>query len=143
MSCGAVCRRGSNPTLLGLWCRLAAVSLIQPLAWGPPYAVGAALKKKKKAKGRLFYRYLIYRQLKTINGSIAFSCTRWQCFSANPTRFTGFLISSPTSPRRCPSSPSRFPDSGSQIRSSRSFYLLRKDGPLRLVTQLEPRTGRG
>ena len=33
-----------------LWCRLAAVSLIGPLAWELPYAMGAALKKDKKKK---------------------------------------------------------------------------------------------
>ena len=31
-----------------LWCRLAAATLIGPLAWEPPYAVGAAPKDKKK-----------------------------------------------------------------------------------------------
>ena len=34
----------------GLWCRPAAVALIQPLAWEPPYAAGAALKNKKEEK---------------------------------------------------------------------------------------------
>ena len=34
--------------LLWLWHRLAAVALIGPLAWEPPYAVGTALKKKKR-----------------------------------------------------------------------------------------------
>ena len=29
-----------------LWCRLAAVALIGPLAWESPYAIGAALKKQ-------------------------------------------------------------------------------------------------
>ena len=33
-----------------LWCRPAAVALIRPLAWEPPYAMGAALKKIKKKK---------------------------------------------------------------------------------------------
>ena len=33
-------------TLLWLWCRLAAVAPIRPLAWEPPYALGAALKSK-------------------------------------------------------------------------------------------------
>ena len=33
---------------LWLWCRLAAVALIRPLAWEPPYAVGAALEREKK-----------------------------------------------------------------------------------------------
>ena len=33
--------------LLWLWCRPAAVVLIRPLDWVPPYAMGAALKKTK------------------------------------------------------------------------------------------------
>ena len=33
-----------------LWCRLAATTPIQPLAWEPPYAVGAAQKDMKKKK---------------------------------------------------------------------------------------------
>ena len=33
-----------------LWCRLTAVTPIGPLAWEPPHAVSAALKKKKKNK---------------------------------------------------------------------------------------------
>ena len=31
--------------LLRLWCRLAAIVPIRPLAWKLPYAAGAALKK--------------------------------------------------------------------------------------------------
>ena len=42
-------RHGSDPALLWLWCRLGATALIRPLAWEPPYAAGAALKKKKKS----------------------------------------------------------------------------------------------
>ena len=34
-----------DPALLWLWCRLAAVAPIGPLAWEPPYATGAALKR--------------------------------------------------------------------------------------------------
>ena len=37
-----------DPRLLWLWCRLAAVALIRPLAWEPPYALGVALKSKKQ-----------------------------------------------------------------------------------------------
>ena len=33
-----------------LGCRLAATASIRPLAWEPPYAMGAALKSKKKKK---------------------------------------------------------------------------------------------
>ena len=40
-------RCGLYLVLLWLWRRLAAVALIRPLAWEPPYAVGAALEKKK------------------------------------------------------------------------------------------------
>ena len=39
---------GSDPALLWLWPRLAAVALTWPLAWEFPYAVGVALKKGKK-----------------------------------------------------------------------------------------------
>ena len=35
-------------TLLWLWCRPEAVAPVQPLAWELPYAMGAALKRKKK-----------------------------------------------------------------------------------------------
>ena len=47
MTCGVGCKYGSDLTLLWLWCRPAATALIQPLAWEPPYAVGAALKETK------------------------------------------------------------------------------------------------
>ena len=48
MSCGVGCRWSSDPALLWLWYRLAAVAPIWPLAWEPPYAVGVALKSKEK-----------------------------------------------------------------------------------------------
>ena len=50
MSCGVGRRHGSDPTLLWLWCRLAAGAPIGPLTWEPPYPMGAALKKQKKKK---------------------------------------------------------------------------------------------
>ena len=57
MSCGI--GHGLDLALLWLWCRPAATALIRPLAWEPPYAAGAALKrtkdqkKKEKARGRI------------------------------------------------------------------------------------------
>ena len=49
MSCGVGCRCSLDDlALLWLWRRPAAAAPIQPLAWELPYAVGAALKKKKK-----------------------------------------------------------------------------------------------
>ena len=50
MSCGVGHRRSWDLVLLWLWHWLAAAAPIQPLAWEPPYAMGAALKKAKKHK---------------------------------------------------------------------------------------------
>ena len=50
MSCGVGRRHGSDPLLLWLWHRPAAVAPIVPLAWEPPYAAGATLKKQKTKK---------------------------------------------------------------------------------------------
>ena len=56
--CGSQMR--SDPALLWFWRRPVATAPIQPLAWEPPYAVGAAQiksnnnkrQKKKKIQGR-------------------------------------------------------------------------------------------
>ena len=50
MSCGVGSRHGSDPMLLWLWCRPAKIAPIRPVAWEPPYAAGAALKKYKRQK---------------------------------------------------------------------------------------------
>ena len=50
MSCGVGQRLGLVLKLLWLWRRLAAVALIQALAWECLYAMGGALKRKKKKK---------------------------------------------------------------------------------------------
>ena len=50
MSCGVGYTCSSDPVLLWLWCRLAAIALIGLLAWEPPYAEGAALKRQKEKK---------------------------------------------------------------------------------------------
>ena len=47
MSCGVGRRCDSALVLLWLWCRLAAVAPIRPLAWEPPYAERVALKRQK------------------------------------------------------------------------------------------------
>ena len=49
-SCGVGHRRGSDSTLLWLWCRLAPGALLRPLARELPYAAGSAFLKKKKKK---------------------------------------------------------------------------------------------
>ena len=48
MSCGVGHTRGSDLAFLWLWCRPEATDPLQPLAWEPPYAKGAALKKQTK-----------------------------------------------------------------------------------------------
>ena len=48
MSCGVDLGDSSDLVLLGLWCRPAATGPIPPLAWEPPYAAGATLKKQKR-----------------------------------------------------------------------------------------------
>ena len=50
MSCAVGRRCGLDPTRLWLWCRLAAVAPIRPLAWELPHAVGTALKSKQTNK---------------------------------------------------------------------------------------------
>ena len=50
MSCGIGRRHSSDPTLLWLWHRLAAIAPIRRLAWEPPYAAGVALEKTKRQK---------------------------------------------------------------------------------------------
>ena len=50
MSYGVGCGCGSDPALLWLWCRLAAVAPVGPLTWESPYAEGAAQEKAKRQK---------------------------------------------------------------------------------------------
>ena len=55
-SCSVGLRLGSDPTKLWLWRKPAAEALIQPLAWGLPYAAGMALESThKKRPGMLWY----------------------------------------------------------------------------------------
>ena len=50
MSYGVGHRCGSDPALVWLWCRPAATAPVQPLAWEPPHAACAALKRQKDKK---------------------------------------------------------------------------------------------
>ena len=50
MSCGVSHRGSLDLVLLWFWHRLAAVALIGPLTWEPPYAASAALKSKQNGK---------------------------------------------------------------------------------------------
>ena len=48
MSCGVGYRHGSDPELMSLWYKPAAVALVPPLAWELTYAASVALKSKTK-----------------------------------------------------------------------------------------------
>ena len=50
MNCGVDSRHGSDMVLLWLWHRPVDTALIRPLAWEPPFVVGAALKRQKTEK---------------------------------------------------------------------------------------------
>ena len=53
MSCGVGGRRISDLALLWLGHRPAATAPFRPLAWEPPYAVGAALEMANRQKKRI------------------------------------------------------------------------------------------
>ena len=57
----------------GEWHRPAATAPIWPLAWEPPYAMGAALKRQKQNKtkqNKRFYKPTIMEKIKIINKKI-------------------------------------------------------------------------
>ena len=60
MTCGVVCRRGSDVALLWLWHRPATVAPIRPLDWEPPYAMGVALKKTKDKKKIVLSKQILH-----------------------------------------------------------------------------------
>ena len=59
-----------DPSLLWLWCRLAATALIGPLAWEPPYAMGVALKKKAKKQEKRKKKNISYRKIVEVKQNI-------------------------------------------------------------------------
>ena len=79
MSCGVGHRCGSDLVLLWLWCRLAAVAPIRPLAWETPYAAGTALKRQKKKKNldsSHFYFHVLLSLATTLGGLVLMGTQR-------------------------------------------------------------------
>ena len=91
MSYGVGYRCSSDPMLLWLCCRLAAAALIRTLAWGLPYAVPAALKRKIRKK-KLTFSWLISFHLFTFNMLILLYLELISC--RQHTVWSGFLIQS-------------------------------------------------
>ena len=58
-------RHGSDPMLLWLWCKLAAVAPVRPLAWEPPCAESTVLKRQKTKKD--CKEILVPKNLRSIN----------------------------------------------------------------------------
>ena len=63
VSCGVGCRCGSDPVLLWLWCKPVATAPIGPLAWEPPYAMGAAQEMAKKTKNKTKQKRIIFSKI--------------------------------------------------------------------------------
>ena len=80
MSCGVGRRHDSYPALLWLWRRPVAAARIRPLAWEPPYAVGAAQEKHKKKKKKALFQ----RGLNSVSGGACRKVSaRKQCSEQN------------------------------------------------------------
>ena len=71
MSCGVGHRCGSAPELVWLRCRPAAIALMQPLSWEPPYAASVALKSKKQNKANKKRRSLDFELESQTQGKLA------------------------------------------------------------------------
>ena len=65
-----------------LWCRLAAVTLIGPLVWEPPYAAGAALKTKKKRVANWSPFFFTHSFLNTLQACFRPPLSAKTCISA-------------------------------------------------------------
>ena len=83
----------SDPLLLWLWYRPAAVAPIQPLAWELPYADGAALKSKKKSPSKCS---IVSKMLP--NSIVCYGETLWKEESVNAVNrfFCFFFRHAPT-----------------------------------------------
>ena len=58
MSCGVGLRCGSDLALLWLWCRLAAIAPVCPLAWEPPCVMDYCPKKQN-----IYYEYIVINEI--------------------------------------------------------------------------------
>ena len=61
MTCGVGHRCSSDPMLLWLWYRSAAVALIWPQDWELPHATGAGLKKQTNKQTKFYPPRLSFR----------------------------------------------------------------------------------
>ena len=74
MSCGVGCRRGSDRTLLWLWCRLTATALIWPPSLGTSICRRCSPEKPKEKKKK---RILLYKRKFEKEGRAATKLLPW------------------------------------------------------------------
>ena len=93
MSCGVGHRHGTDPTLLWLWRRPAAVAPIRLLAWELPYAAGVALKRQKNKQKKISV-YLYHCFLKNTNFDDDLPGYKLKCFGAPswPSRWGSVIV---------------------------------------------------
>ena len=87
MSCCVGHRYSSNSTLLWPWCRPAAATMIRPLAWELPYALGVTLKRQNQTNKKhmvtcfdlssnLIFFLLLYSAVFSIRSKHSLSCPK-------------------------------------------------------------------
>jgi len=72
MSCGVGLRHSSDPALLWLWCRPVATAPITPLAWEPPYDLGAAQEMAKRQKKKKRFKNVSVATVELKPGALLF-----------------------------------------------------------------------
>ena len=70
--------------MLWLWCRPAAIALIRPLDWEPPYAMAVGLEKAKRKKERREERK---KEREKENSVVMLQHNRISVFAASGHRF--------------------------------------------------------
>ena len=77
ISCGVDQRSCSDPTMLWLWCKLASVALIRPLAGKLRNEESEAQKQKKKKKKKKKVHHILIIPLPFQSQSFLFYTTNW------------------------------------------------------------------
>ena len=84
LSCDVGCSHGLDLALLWLWCMLQATAPIRPLAWEPPHAAGASLKKEKRGRVYIYVRCLYVQTTDTHEFLTSTIICKWQSAPGTP-----------------------------------------------------------
>ena len=87
------------------WCRLAAATLITPLAWELPYAAGTALKSRKEKKGSKSFEktlsLLVAQQVKDPALSLCVALVNSVAWVRSLAGELAHAVGVPSTPRHC------------------------------------------